>query len=581
MNLKEDTIIVIAFFIIFGMFLYFRPEYTGFTIYTPADYTYNSTLINISNNEIKLIPQITINFWNESLNKTVNLTNAEYTGDPLTKLLSIDGNILNLDKSDIFNVFFEENLSRYDLIVFYLNGTSANNNVSIYLCSYNQTCSSPGYGLLDYNGSEGYFYINLTPETETNKFNIDPPEKVKIDLIKAIKFYNLEKNSTALTYINSSIETKDFTTNNLSSFISLLYNHTLNNQSIIYEYSEDSGLTWNLVPENNSLTFINATKIRIKANLITDGTNTPIIHNISIDYNEMCYENWSCSEWSICTNSTEFKTRICNDLNLCSTQNSKPLEEMPCRYFKILQFDNGLINLSINATLNLTNISINFDNVNTSGNITNLTGINYFDINLSENINNNLIESKLILSYNQSEIESKGVNEATLELFYYNETSQIWDSIPSSLDIENNLIIVNISHFSTYGIFGKKGSSSGGSGSSPSSSPSFSLPARGSDVGYFPKENSEESNNIKGINENGKKSISNLENTKISSDNLEKESSNILTGEHVKSSKELVSNTSIGFIISLLLLSFAFAVIKVEKRGGFKKLFKKGLEKFK
>ena len=44
--------------------------------------------------------------------------------------------------------------------------------------------------------------------------------------------------------------------------------------------------------------------------------------------NLTCIENWNCSEWGPCVNN--FKTRICVDLNLCGTNNLKPILEIAC-----------------------------------------------------------------------------------------------------------------------------------------------------------------------------------------------------------------------------------------------------------
>ncbi|RMF55578.1 PGF-pre-PGF domain-containing protein [Candidatus Woesearchaeota archaeon] len=46
---------------------------------------------------------------------------------------------------------------------------------------------------------------------------------------------------------------------------------------------------------------------------------------------EPCTENWSCSEWSNCSQEG-IQTRICSDLNNCSTTINKPNETQSCEY---------------------------------------------------------------------------------------------------------------------------------------------------------------------------------------------------------------------------------------------------------
>jgi len=44
-----------------------------------------------------------------------------------------------------------------------------------------------------------------------------------------------------------------------------------------------------------------------------------------------CVENWSCSEWSICSQKGT-QLRTCNDLNACGTEENKPVEKQSCTY---------------------------------------------------------------------------------------------------------------------------------------------------------------------------------------------------------------------------------------------------------
>jgi hypothetical protein len=53
-----------------------------------------------------------------------------------------------------------------------------------------------------------------------------------------------------------------------------------------------------------------------------------IVQKLSPQGEELCAENWQCSEWNSCMNQTQ--TRICTDLNNCNTMINKPGENKRC-----------------------------------------------------------------------------------------------------------------------------------------------------------------------------------------------------------------------------------------------------------
>ncbi|MBS3166202.1 hypothetical protein J4444_03710, partial [Candidatus Woesearchaeota archaeon] len=71
---------------------------------------------------------------------------------------------------------------------------------------------------------------------------------------------------------------------------------------------------------------------------------------------------------------------------------------------------------------------------------------------------------------------AKGLDESTLRLWYYNETSASWmkyDTPDGGVDTTNNYVWASTTHFSTWGVFGtapSSGGSSGGSGGGGGSS---------------------------------------------------------------------------------------------------------------
>lgn len=48
-------------------------------------------------------------------------------------------------------------------------------------------------------------------------------------------------------------------------------------------------------------------------------------------YIPSCYENWTCSAWSICSQDGS-QVRVCNDANTCGTEREKPAETQTCTY---------------------------------------------------------------------------------------------------------------------------------------------------------------------------------------------------------------------------------------------------------
>jgi len=48
--------------------------------------------------------------------------------------------------------------------------------------------------------------------------------------------------------------------------------------------------------------------------------------------------------------------------------------------------------------------------------------------------------------------EAKGFNEEDLRIFYYNETTGIWEYINSTVDTKNKIVIAYLEHFSRYAV---------------------------------------------------------------------------------------------------------------------------------
>lgn len=63
----------------------------------------------------------------------------------------------------------------------------------------------------------------------------------------------------------------------------------------------------------------------------------------------ICNENWSCTDWSVCSNSQQ--TRSCTDANNCGTTTNKPVESQSCIGEQIVTTDNMWMYYSIVAVI--------------------------------------------------------------------------------------------------------------------------------------------------------------------------------------------------------------------------------------
>ena len=291
---KKNIILIIGFIYILISLLYiFGVSYTGYVVFeenymsldfsNSSEYIYDNNTIEFSNS-ISLIPSVEITtITEETLKNSYVILAYKDEHDITSKIIALDNNTVNIEKDqneNIFNVFFDKNLTDNDIVRFYIYRVGEVTADKIFLCDINQTCLPPGYGEVDIN-DEGWYNITITNlNKETNSFNVDP-EKIRFDyvdaLYKEISSYNL----TNITYPDIGlVETENiFIDGTLGNFIP---NATLNNQTINYYYSTDDGQNWNIISDN--LNNINNTIIKLKIELISDTKQTPILYDIKVDF---------------------------------------------------------------------------------------------------------------------------------------------------------------------------------------------------------------------------------------------------------------------------------------------------------
>lgn len=341
MNIREDFVMFgIILISIVGLYLYYQnSSITGLTIYGDHEkvwYFNNSNEydfddgINFSNCEIKLNANIESTFWiSENLTQNSAIQANYNDKNELSLINSEDDNWLTVNKNKNLDVIFDKNLKNGDIIELYLSG---NKDVNIFLCNFSSSCISPGYGLVSYDKTKGYYNITINNlKEDTNSLSIIYTETFKIDYITAYNQEIINHTETNIIYANKgSIETEDFGSENL--YLIGLFNadEELNLQGINYSYSIDQSLNWNDIQNGDNLSLFNTSSIRFRAELTSDnGAESPVLRSMTLQYiNSICEENWECSSWSECVSNKSIRT--CVDSNNCKTENNKPLMEIDC-----------------------------------------------------------------------------------------------------------------------------------------------------------------------------------------------------------------------------------------------------------
>lgn len=87
----------------------------------------------------------------------------------------------------------------------------------------------------------------------------------------------------------------------------------------------------------------------------------------------------------------------------------------------------------------------------------------YIDIQSSKV--DNVSAVKIVIYYTDEDIAAASLDEKTLEVYYYNETSGQWQTLPSAVNTSGNYVSAVADHLSVYGIFGQgqEGADDGGS----------------------------------------------------------------------------------------------------------------------
>ena len=456
----------------------------GFVSYDEEEGWYNITINGLQNptKMISIVAQDEEAEFDYITSTKGNITKALYDpSDKTSKIQSKDDDKFEVNKNKLFNLVFDNKLNNGGIISFYINNGGQGD---VYLCDYGDDCSTPGYGLANFDGNEGWFNITITGlSSPKDTFNINPDKDMKFDYIKAVHIDITEHSSTNISYpASASIETKDISIASLSSFLNFHKNDLLNGKNISYYYSLDSGSSWNAIPLNNNLSGVSVSsgKIRIKANIAANGSETPIIYDFAVSYStKICNENWSITYGICLSNNTQLKSYV--DKNECGTKSNLPSDNgtyESCVYDKPqnpteLLIDarnksNVLINIRAISNISTDLISVTEYSANSKNSTPSLKELRrYIDIIADDAIKQNLTTMTIRIYYTDVDIANANLDEETLRIHYFNDTNNQWQILNSTVNTTGNYIEVTIDHLSTFGIFGgeKESASESSSGS--------------------------------------------------------------------------------------------------------------------
>jgi len=440
-----------------GFYISEEPEYNNrnqtWDFSNLGDYHYNSSELSVTEEGVSLNQIVTFSNWTEENTLDIDLVSAFYDSkDRTDKLISVGHGSLKPDSKKILNIAFENDLGNGDIISTYaLSGKS----MEIYLCTSDIQCNLSNYGVVSYDGNEGFYNITISGlSSPTDSFSLVAPG-VKIDYIQAKSVNITDHSFVNITYPPSAIiETGDVT--GIKSVASLEFSDSLNNQSINYSYSSDSGITWKNIPDN--LSELDISQIRFSATLISDTLGTPLLKSILLVYDRLPEENLPSNIVSYTVNLTSNESTIINNSNI-------------------------VLEIIISENVSYANITIEEIEDIPLESKRQLRSL--IDLTVDDNTRELLNFTKLKMYYTDEDISLGNLEESTLKFYYYNESSLIWEEIDSTVNVEGDYLEATLPHLSIYGVFGEEvvattsseDSSSGNSGEVAKRSGKIAVPA--------------------------------------------------------------------------------------------------------
>ncbi len=541
-----------------------NPEFSAEKVWNfqnAAEYLYDTSKINLSGGEAKLIPTITTTTTTRTETSEITISSAtvyetnKAPRDETSKVTSQgQGQVELKDDKKVLEITLAKVMKNGDVLSLYILGGSTSQG-KVYICTNSSGCSSAEYGELtlpqmndDDDDTGLWFNITLSSISSTKAtFGLDSPNKIKIDMVNGYNKTTREETTSTTTYpVSAALETTDLQPANLKKWGTLATAEQLNGQQIQYQYSVNSGSSWQALPSDGNLSSVTTAKIRVKATLQSNGTATPLIQQMKLPYITQvpCTEQWNVSYGACLSNNTQLQFYV--DTNNCETTTNLPTnnntyiscdyctpqwnpantscspagrftswfsDENNCYDATGLESDLATRPANLSTTCNycaLHNCTNSFQAVlnssfalnsttwfidakekakawleftapNAQGAVTileyNQSKVNStppaIDLRKQVEINTtvkNVTSVKITLYYTDEELQRDGVDENTLKIYYHNESSGQWQTLPSTVNTTGNYVYAIVDHLSLYGLYGEQAPSAATESSSASSS---------------------------------------------------------------------------------------------------------------
>ncbi|MBU2639734.1 MAG: hypothetical protein KKG75_03445, partial [Nanoarchaeota archaeon] len=387
-----------------------------------------------------------IDFINSSKGQLIN---AQYDpNDKTSKVVVLDGDDLDIDDDEIFNIIFEQEIKNGDIITLYLDDKKPSN---IFICQPSDFCSENNYGTIYFPDIEGWYNITVSNLPHpTNTLAILNDDKLDLDYIKIYRTNEISNSETNLTYFPSTITTPYYTLNSDTLTGIFSSEENLNDQQILYYYSLD-GNDYDSVFDNN-ISLNNALTISFKAELLTNGISTPTLTSLSLnyDYDVPCIEDWQ--PYYLGCLSTDKRLKYYIDENSCETILELPLDNSTyeaCDYIVSTKFIGT--NLTSEDLTNIENLTLEIENTGLIQFSEPVSITNNLDLDSNIEITNTsfFLNSTALPSLNKSaKIQLKNLNFNNPIILMDNTTC----SSCNKLNYENNILTFTVPHFTLYTI---------------------------------------------------------------------------------------------------------------------------------
>jgi len=434
------------------------------------------------------------------------------------EIRAVDDKKLHVNKNVIFDVFFDGSIDNGCIINLYLKDSSSSDIYLCRLSEqcespgygiayfdggeawFNITVSSLSSPINGFNieaDNVKFDYINATRIeyiTHTEE-NISYPLSAEIEtddhIIENLKSfdafsYEHELNSNSIEYYysvdsgeswnlieDSNLSSVD-TSNNKISFKAILYSDQTSTP-VLGEMR--LGYTV-LCIEDWNIQYGECSTADAKIKFYTDANSCGTTANLPEDNGsyvecDYCAPEWHCNSYGACQQNNTKTCAALVDSNNCSaiTGLESDLDYSAYEnYTAECVYDNATPLLTTKTVINSTdsNTIIEISSAKTFNSAISVVGYSANPVNFTaekisagkyveiveENASSNLSSVIIKVYYNETEINSLNIEESSLKLYYFNESSLEWQVLESFVNTDENYVYVNLTHLSLFGMYG-------------------------------------------------------------------------------------------------------------------------------